>query len=354
MAQFPQSFGTAFAVAGFAFDPNLSPNNQAFANAVLATCQRAGLPFGFEPANVVLAGPASGAAALPTYRALTAADVPGGVNGFGNPTNKVSGTATNGTSTLAMRSDGAPALDWAQSPTWTGNHQFTPGAGSGITLTQNNAVAGLLINGSNPEGLRIASTAVNGSYLQVYNSATFVGFFGAAAQEFTGGVATDLGIGCNAAKKIVLGVNQTIQMALNGTNITGLGPVAAAQVDMTPDSTTFQVTLTGVTPAVTGTLTARRMGNMAVLTGNFAGTSNTNACTITGVPAAWQPVTRQFMPCSLQNNGLSILGNADFNAGTIVLAVPGVSGTFVQLNASGFTASGQKGLNQTELSYQLA
>ena len=35
MANTPTSFGTAFAVAGFSFDPNLSPNNQSFSNAVV-------------------------------------------------------------------------------------------------------------------------------------------------------------------------------------------------------------------------------------------------------------------------------------------------------------------------------
>jgi len=38
--------GTAFATAGFSFDPNLSPNNQAFSLAVLAVVNRAGFGTG--------------------------------------------------------------------------------------------------------------------------------------------------------------------------------------------------------------------------------------------------------------------------------------------------------------------
>jgi hypothetical protein len=41
----PTSFGTAFATAGFSFDPNLSPNNQTFSSAVVAIINRLGIAF---------------------------------------------------------------------------------------------------------------------------------------------------------------------------------------------------------------------------------------------------------------------------------------------------------------------
>ena len=44
---------------------------------------------------------------------------------FANPTGSVGLSAVNGSATTAMRSDGAPALSQAISPTWTGQHQWT-------------------------------------------------------------------------------------------------------------------------------------------------------------------------------------------------------------------------------------
>jgi hypothetical protein len=48
---------------------------------------------------------------------------------FANPTAKVGPTATNGSATTAMRSDGAPAIDLTASYSWTSPHTFTIAAG---------------------------------------------------------------------------------------------------------------------------------------------------------------------------------------------------------------------------------
>jgi len=108
--------GTSFAQTGFSWDPNISPNNESFAAAVRAVTTRLGL------------GTGGG----------------GGGGTLSNPTNKVSTIATNGTSTAGMRSDGAPAIDQAMAPVWTGVHSFgtdiqftditTPSAPSNGTL----------------------------------------------------------------------------------------------------------------------------------------------------------------------------------------------------------------------------
>lgn len=277
MAQVPQSFGTAFATAGFSFDANLSPNNQAFSNAIYATVVRLAqqIELAVQP---FLPGGGTNATAIVLSTAV-----------FANPTNKVSGTATNGTSTLAMRSDGAPALDWAQSPTWTGNHIFNPASGI-------------------PLNVQIA------------------------------------------------GVNR-FQVNGTTTSIQGQGPIAGVLVDMTPDLTTFVVALTGVTPAVNATFTARRMGNFALITTQqVTGTSNANSFTATGIPAAWQPTFSQVVVCNLEDNSNNVVGMAQLQTnGTMVFAVPGVSGTKLIYNAAGWTASGQKGFNVTAIGpYALA
>jgi hypothetical protein len=115
-----------------------------------------------QAAALVWAGPVSGAAAAPTFRALTTTDIPslsgiyqplnakltsisalanavgwlhndgagnfiystppGGVGA--NPTALLGLTAINGVATTFLRSDGAPALNQAISPIWSGNHTF--------------------------------------------------------------------------------------------------------------------------------------------------------------------------------------------------------------------------------------
>lgn len=54
-----------------------------------------------------------------------------------NPTASVGLTAVNGSASTFMRSDGAPALSQSISPTWTGNHVFSPSAGDTLFSTGN-------------------------------------------------------------------------------------------------------------------------------------------------------------------------------------------------------------------------
>lgn len=60
-----------------------------------------------QTANTFLAGPTTGSAATPTFRAMVAADL---VNNGANPTASVGASAVNGSATTWMRSDAAPAL----------------------------------------------------------------------------------------------------------------------------------------------------------------------------------------------------------------------------------------------------
>ena len=80
-----------------------------------------------KAANVVWAGPAAGLAAVPTWRGIVAADLPGTFAGFANPTAQVGLAVVNGVLTTAMRSDAAPPLSQAITPTWTNLHTFQAG-----------------------------------------------------------------------------------------------------------------------------------------------------------------------------------------------------------------------------------
>jgi hypothetical protein len=79
----------------------------------------------------------------------------GGVT-FGNPTALIGLTAVNGTDTIAMRHDGAPALSQAITPTWTAKHTFTDslvGANVRLTGTLNVAQAGTFQSTLNVTGV---------------------------------------------------------------------------------------------------------------------------------------------------------------------------------------------------------
>lgn len=63
--------------------------------------------------------------AAPIWGTIAAADLPGSFSGFANPSGTIGLTAVNGAATTAPRSDSAPALSQAISPTWTGTHTFS-------------------------------------------------------------------------------------------------------------------------------------------------------------------------------------------------------------------------------------
>jgi hypothetical protein len=104
---------------------------------------------------------------------------------------------------------------------------------------------------------------------------------------------------------------------------------------------TFTGTLTGMSGATTGTVTYIIIGGQCILRGLFAGTSNTTAMTLTGLPALCSPAAAaSTVPVTLTDNGASIGGWGRITAGATTVTF----GTGINNNASGFTGSGSKGL----------
>lgn len=223
----------------------------------------------------------------------------------------------------------------------------SPASSNTLVVTQNNNSAGVVINGSNAEGLRLNGTAANGTFMQIYNGATFNGFMGAALQEFTGTTATDFAIGAASGKFLYLGVGSasaTLKIGgLTSPTIQGYGPVAAGFVDMTPDTGTFTMTFTGFTAVITGTAVWSRVGNLvALLIPSVTGTSNAVTFTATGLPAAIQPARAQIVAMaadlSLVDLGSNLVNpGASFAAasGTITFYKSGVSNTWSNSGAKG-------------------
>lgn len=116
---------------------------------------------------------------------------------------------------------------------------------------------------------------------------------------------------------------------------------------------TFTGTLTGMTGSVTGTVTYRLCGTQVTLYqagSSMSGTSNSTAMTMTGLPAAIQPIgsNQQNYPMrSFSDNGVSGIsgtGSVTGGSGTITFSLCVVSGANVLCNGA-FTNSGTKGLN---------
>lgn len=83
---------------------------------------------------------------------------------FANPTATIGLTAVNGVATTGMRSDAAPALSQAITPTWTGAHIYTP-SGAAVASTINGASGkyGQIINGSAISGQSLGLKIIAGT-----------------------------------------------------------------------------------------------------------------------------------------------------------------------------------------------
>jgi hypothetical protein len=106
---------------------------------------------------------------------------------------------------------------------------------------------------------------------------------------------------------------------------------------------TFTGTLTGCTTAPTATFTYAIAGRIATIycSAGLEATSNTTACTITGMPAVLTPTNTQVAPCyGIVNSSNNVAaGYTDIAGTTLTFLVSATSG------GNGFTASGNKGIN---------
>jgi hypothetical protein len=123
---------------------------------------------------------------------------------------------------------------------------------------------------------------------------------------------------------------------------------------------TFTGTFTGlVTPYVATCYYAINGPQATIWVGNsITSVSNSTSMTMTGLPSYLQPPTlQQFIPCSLYDNSIPVMGAAIVNAAsaTVTFArsnlVAASTGSASQFVSSGFTASGNKGPYSTTFSY---
>lgn len=125
----------------------------------------------------------------------------------------------------------------------------------------------------------------------------------------------------------------------------GQATVTNANISVAPgapfNSGTFTGTLTGCTTAPTVTVKWVKNGNViTAIVPAVSGTSNSTACSITGMPSNLWPNTAQTF-------GVGALTNASGGSspGGILIDTAGVINLFVNSSASAFTGSGTKGIS---------
>lgn len=265
-------------------------------------------------------------------------------SGTGSVTSVGSGTGVTA-SPNPIIATGTLAVDQAFSPTWTGTHtySFAPvfNAGFAGSASLTTALSGSLTNPNAGAGASVDFRVSNGTNTH-FNTLTGTGFSGVF---FSGGpTGQQIAIGTSANIPMALGAGGHTAMVLQSTGITGFGTVANAQVDMSPDSSTFTMTYTGYASPPTCTASWARVGKLVVLSFCIASaTSNANTLTATGIPAAIRPTTTQFMgpSCpSLTDNGAGIVVTCAVSVNS-----SGVATFFNIGNPNGWTITGSKGVN---------
>ncbi len=300
-----------------------------------------------QSANVIFAGPASGVPAAPTFRAMTAADLPGGI-GLGTITAVVAGTGltggtTSGSATLALATGAAVA-----------NLGFTPlnrasnlsDLASTVSARTNLGVPGL--SGSftvghvavfNTTGGAIADGGAVGTGTITSVTATSPlaggGSSGAVTVSLSGTVAVAQG-GTGNASLTAHGV-----LVGNGTSavsVTGTGAVGQILTSNGPGSDpTFQPLTAGG-----GTVTQVNTGS-GVTGGPITGTGTISLSTVTNnnllanITGATNSPSGTTISAFLDSALGSTQGSIVYRgAATWAVLTPGTTGTFLQTQGGGF------------------
>lgn len=243
-----------------------------------------------------------------------------------NPTGTVGLTAVNGVATTFLRSDGAPLLSQAITPTWTGAHTFTN-------------LAAMTIASANPQD-RYSETDV-ATNNQAWKFDVSAGVLSLRLCDDTFATCTNAALTI-ARSGVSLGAFNLFGSAVSVNNEPVATRVAAA----------FTGTLaTGCTTTPTGTFRYARTGQSVTVTlaAALTCTSNSTAMTVTGLPGTAQSaLTLQYLPCSLVDNGNTILGICQIQAASGTMTFAAVKTSLVtgfnNIDFAGFTGSGTKGI----------
>lgn len=138
------------------------------------------------------------------------------------------------------------------------------------------------------------------------------------------------------------------QMAANCTATFTKVSAATWSVDMT-ESGGYTGTLTGVSSGGTGNILFHITKGVVTLysPSSLVGVSNTTAMTMTGMPAVARPYSvPRIIPCLLVNSSGAYMGSVSIaTSGVMTFSMVVIAATLATLSTTGFTASGNKGVD---------
>lgn len=235
----------------------------------------------------------------------------------------------------AALTSAAPVTVAEGTDTNIGRIESTKGTGSFLIQT----------GGTARTGLEIANAASSVNYLKVTPGATGTG-------------ATLEAVGTDGAVDLRLVPKSTGAVKVSGIlNLEATGQIKfPATANPSADANTladyqkgsFTGTATGMTTSPTGTIDYVIIGgNVFLRIAAITGTSNTNAFTITGMPAEARPAATAACIAHITDNGTPAFG-------TIQIQTSGVIVVNRDAAASAWTTSGTKQINAINVSYSLA
>ena len=159
----------------------------------------------------------SGASALTASATIPYSDLTGtpSIPTGANPSVSAGLSAVNGSASTFMRSDGAPAISQSISPTWTGNHTFSPS--SGVPLTINGIAA------ANTTGIYLLNTTTGANKIRVDNTSGGTWFGNEASSggtTFNGTTAYATMLGSYTNTPLDLATNNNVRIEIAGTGAT--------------------------------------------------------------------------------------------------------------------------------------
>lgn len=236
---------------------------------------------------------------------------------------------------------------------------FTIAGGTSIELTDcfalQNGAYGYYISGGTGVGLVGCNASDNSQTttnttdgIRIENNVTGIRVIGCKSGDFVFGSGNrqryGLSIGATSTDYIYAKGND-----LQSNNTADMGNFSTGTNNDLDYENTFTGTLTGFTATITGTVRYQRRGRIATLyIPLLTGTSNTTACTMTGMPTDVRPARAQDMLVAITDNGTNAVGWASIATSGVITLAPTVAN-----NAAGWTNSGTKALRLQTITYPL-
>jgi hypothetical protein len=307
-------------------------------------------PYGAKTANQVLAGPTTGAAAAPAFRALVATDIPslsyvtsvsftGGIITVATPT-------TTPAFTVAGTSGGIPyfssATTWATSAALAAN-AIVLGGGAGAapatTATGTGVVTALGVNTGTA-----GAFVVNGGALGTPSSGTVTNLTGTASININGTVGATT---ANTGAFTSLSDSGNLTFTGTGNRITGdfsTGGASVANRVMAQTSTVNGNTNFGVLPNGTGSSTSFEAFNSSDPVNSSRGVfsvSSTNVDLSSGIRGTGTYLPLTFATGGSERARLDTSGNAQFQAGAVMPYAPAPTGIAAATTLTNANIQGQ-------------